>query len=107
MSWCLRFGPFQLDTVSRTLTRGGARIHLTNKAYDLLAALIEARGAILSQEALLGRVWPEGFVEPTNLSQTMYLLRRALGEEGARYIETVRHRGYRWSARTARNRPPA
>jgi len=64
----------------------------------MLALLLEADGRVLSKSDLMERLWPDTFVEEANLSHQIYKLREALGEEGARFIETVPRRGYRFAA---------
>ncbi|HEX7318116.1 MAG TPA: alpha/beta fold hydrolase [Pyrinomonadaceae bacterium] len=92
------FGPFVLDTREGTLLREGRPVQLTPKAFETLVALVERSGHCLAKEELMRRVWPDSFVEENNLSQNISQLRRALHEEGARYIETVPRRGYRFNA---------
>ena len=62
--------------------------------------LLERHGHIVPKDELIERVWPDAFVEENNLAQNVSMLRRALGERegGARYIETVPKRGYRFVA---------
>src|SRR5215510_12278133 len=94
------FGPFRLDATERLLLRDGEAVPLTPKAFDLLLALVERHGRLLEKEELLKKVWPDTFVEESNLSSNISLLRKALGdgENGQRYIETVPKRGYRFVA---------
>ena len=81
------FGPYRLDAHERQLLRDGNPIPLPPKAFDLLLALVARAGSLATKEELLAEVWAGTFVEEANLSYTVSLLRRALGEEG--YIETV------------------
>jgi DNA-binding winged helix-turn-helix (wHTH) protein/TolB-like protein len=92
------FGPFRLDPEERTLWRGGEAVPLTVKAFETLLALVEGGGRVVGKEELMGRVWPDSFVEENNLAQQISYLRRALGEaeSGVKYIETVPKRGYRF-----------
>ncbi|MGH9944925.1 MAG: winged helix-turn-helix domain-containing protein, partial [Pyrinomonadaceae bacterium] len=94
------FGPFQLDAAEHLLRRGGGIVPLTPKAFETLLALIEGGGRTLGKEILMGKVWPGTFVEEGNLSVTIFMLRKALGEAegGQKYIETVPKRGYRFVA---------
>src|SRR5262245_39498617 len=96
-----RFGPFRLDVGGRLLWRGDEIVAMTPKAVDALQVLVEAGGAVVSKDELLARVWPDTFVEEANLSHQIYRIREALGEQadGAKYIETVPRRGYRFVAR--------
>ena len=95
------FGPFRLDVSKRVLTRAGETISLTPKATEILLILVENAGELVEKDELLKEVWPNSFVEEANLSQNIFTLRRALGDERAlpRYIETVTRRGYRFIAR--------
>jgi TolB-like protein/Tfp pilus assembly protein PilF len=94
------FGPFHLDTTERLLLRDGKPVPLTPKAYEMLLTLVERGGHVVEKEELFKEVWPDQFVEEGNLTQHVFALRKALGESstGARYIETVPRRGYRFVA---------
>jgi DNA-binding winged helix-turn-helix (wHTH) protein/TolB-like protein/tetratricopeptide (TPR) repeat protein len=94
------FGPFRLDTTRHRLTRAGEVIPLTPKALELLLALIEHGGKVVEKNELMQRVWPDTFVEESNLSVHVFALRKALGEtnEGESYIETIPRQGYRFTA---------
>jgi TolB-like protein/DNA-binding winged helix-turn-helix (wHTH) protein len=94
------FGPFVLDPGERLLRHGAARMELPPRAFDTLVALVENNGRLLEKDALMRTVWGDTIVEENNLSQVVYLLRKALrdGEDGSRYIETVPKRGYRFVA---------
>ena len=94
------FGSFRLNPAERLLLRDQAQVHLPPKAFDALVVLVENRGHLLEKEELLRRVWPDTFVEESNLAQHISVLRKALqdGEDGSRYIETVPRRGYRFIA---------
>lgn len=94
------FGPFILDPCERLLRHGAARMELPPRAFDTLLVLVENSGRLLEKDALMQNVWRDTAVEENNLSQVVYLLRKALrdGEDGARYIETVPKRGYRFVA---------
>jgi TolB-like protein/cytochrome c-type biogenesis protein CcmH/NrfG len=67
---------------------------LTPKVFDTLANLVDHAGEVVSKEDLLHAVWPDTFVEETNLAQNVSVLRKALGDTS--YIETVPKRGYRF-----------
>src|SRR5215208_5145247 len=94
------FGPYRLDPSTRVLTRAGDTISLTPKATDILLLLVVNAGQLVEKDELLQEVWPDTFVEESNLTQNIFTLRRALGDEraGPRYIETVTRRGYRFVA---------
>jgi len=96
----LRSGAILLDPVRRQASVGGASVDLTRKEFDLLQALLEADGRVLSREYLLDRVW--GYARADEIaSRTVDVhvrrLRAKLGEAGAR-VETVKGVGYRVEA---------
>jgi DNA-binding winged helix-turn-helix (wHTH) protein/TolB-like protein/tetratricopeptide (TPR) repeat protein len=95
------FGPFRVDVTERLLFRGNEAVQLTPKAFDLLLVFVESNGRVLTKEELMKRVWPDSFVEEANLSHNVYKLREALGEggNGAKFIETLPRRGYRFVAK--------
>jgi DNA-binding winged helix-turn-helix (wHTH) protein/tetratricopeptide (TPR) repeat protein len=94
------FGPYHLNLALRLLTREGEKISLTPKAAEILALLVSNAGQLVEKDFLLKHVWPNTFVEESNLSQNIFTLRKALGDErdGPKYIETVSRRGYRFIA---------
>src|SRR6185369_532734 len=94
------FGPYQLDPSKRILTREGEGIQLTLKATEILIMLVKHAGQLVEKDELLKEVWPDTFVEEANLSQNIFRLRRAFGDDRAepRFIETVARRGYRFMA---------
>jgi TolB-like protein/Flp pilus assembly protein TadD len=95
------FGPFRLEPAERRLLREGTPIVLTAKVLDLLIALVERAGHLVSKEELLSRVWPDSFVEEANLSVNVSALRRAIGDgcqDTGKYIETIPRVGYRFVA---------
>ena len=92
------FGPFGLEPQERRLSRSGRPVALTPKCFDLLLALVENSGHLLSKEELLDRVWPGQFVEESSLSFNISELRKVLGDDRD-YIETVRKKGFRFMAR--------
>jgi len=92
------FGEFRLDLQEHVLLRGAKIVPLTPKAFDVLVALVEQSGHVLGKDELMKQVWPDSFVEEANLSHHVFTLRKALGEHGAKYIETIPRRGYRFVA---------
>jgi DNA-binding winged helix-turn-helix (wHTH) protein/TolB-like protein len=96
----IRFGPFELDPVRRTLRREGRPVALSGKPMDLLVTLIEHRDRVLSRGELLATVWPDVIVEEANLTQNVSVLRKTLAEGPGdnTYILTVTGRGYRFVA---------
>jgi DNA-binding winged helix-turn-helix (wHTH) protein len=93
------FGRFLIDVGERVLLRDGEDVALTQKAFDVLLALVERSGHVVEKEELLRRVWPDSFVEEGNLSQNIYTLRKILGadRDDKPYIQTVPRRGYRFA----------
>jgi len=89
------FGPFRLEPAERKLTRGNEVVVLTPKAFDTLVLLVRNNGHLLDKDKLLRMLWPDSFVEEGNLSNNIFLLRKALGDD-TEYIQTVPKRGYRF-----------
>ena len=94
------FGRFRLDAGQRLLFAEDEVVTLTPRAFDLLLALVENSGSVLSKEELMGTIWAGQIVEENNLAQNIHKVRKALGEgtTGARFIETIPKRGYRFVA---------
>lgn len=92
------FGPFRLNPAERLLLRRQVQVRLPPKAFDALLVLVENRGHLVEKAELLRKVWPDTFVEESNLAQHISVLRKTLqdGEDSPRYIETVPTRGYRF-----------
>ena len=101
------FGPFCLSPGERLLTRDGQPVEIGGRAFDLLVALTEQPGRILSKRELLKRVWPDVVVEDGSLRFHMAGLRRLLGDGqgGARYIATQVGVGYAFVAAIERPEP--
>ena len=72
------FGPFELDAERLLLFFEGQPMALGPKVVETLLALIEHAGEVMSKDALLDRIWPEGYVEEANLAQNIYVLRKAM-----------------------------
>lgn len=94
------FGPFQIDLDRYLLMRDGKLVPLSPKVFETLIFLIENRGSVVKKDDIMSRVWPDTFVEESNLAQNIFLLRKALGEEKTehRYIITIPGVGYRFVA---------
>ena len=93
------FGPYRVDSLSRSVLRLGEMTPLPPKAVDVLLELVKQAGSVVGKQALIERVWPETFVEEANLNQMIFLLRRAFEDgAGCEYITTVPRRGYRFTA---------
>lgn len=95
-----KFGPFLLDAAGNMLLRDGEAMPLTIKALKILLILVQNSEQVVRKDDLMREVWPDTFVEESNLTQHIFMLRRTLGsgKNGARYIETLPKRGYRFSA---------
>jgi predicted ATPase/DNA-binding winged helix-turn-helix (wHTH) protein len=96
----IEFGPFRLAPHERLLTREGKPLEIGGRALELLIALVEQPGRVLSKTDLLRRVWPDVAVEDGSLRFHMAGLRKVLGdgEDGARYISTQVGVGYAFVA---------
>jgi len=93
------FGPFRLDPQKRFLTRGTDHVPLTPKVIETLVVLIENRDRVVAKDDLMKMLWPDSFVEESNLSQNVFVLRKALGDSSQekRYIVNVPGRGYQFT----------
>jgi TolB-like protein/DNA-binding winged helix-turn-helix (wHTH) protein/Tfp pilus assembly protein PilF len=88
-----------LDPVRRRLTRDGEPMKLPAKQLETLLYLVENAGRVIEKDELFAAVWPGRMVEESSLTQTIFLLRRALqADEADRYIITAPGRGYRFAA---------
>jgi DNA-binding winged helix-turn-helix (wHTH) protein/tetratricopeptide (TPR) repeat protein len=94
----LQFGEFTVDRARRKLLRASQPIALPGKAFDLLVFLAENPGRPISKDELLKSVWPDSIVEESNLTQNIFLVRKALGEHGGELITTLPGRGYQFAA---------
>ena len=99
MSRYYAFGDFLVDVRSARLFHRGTSVHVTAKAIAVLGLLSERAPEVVSRSEFEAHVWPDGFIEPANLTQTIYMLRKALAaHHSAPLIETVNGRGYRLTA---------
>src|SRR5258706_5361824 len=89
-----RFGPFELQPDKRRLLKDGATISLRPRAFDLLAALVDRAGHLVTKAELLGQVWPKVVVEEAALHVQVSALRKVLGIDA---ITTVSGRGYQFT----------
>ena len=94
----LCFGQFQVDLQREELFKEGSRVRIPSKVFQVLLALVERPGEIVTREALRARLWPDGtFVNyDANVNTTVNKLRLALGDspEKPMYVETIPRRGY-------------
>ena len=90
------FGPFRVDADNEVLLRDGQPVTLTPKAFQILLVLVRRSGEIATKDEIMKSVWPDTFVEETNLTRNIFSIRRALGEGAEnQYILTVSGKGYR------------
>src|SRR6202163_4844979 len=88
----LSFGPFSLFAAERLLKKGNEPIPLGGRALDILIALAERAGEVVTRKKLISSVWPDVTVEEANLRFQIAALRKALGD--GRYISNIAGRGY-------------
>src|SRR3954467_4640237 len=90
------FGPFRLQAAQRRIEKDGNPVLLAARAFDILVALIERAGTVVSKNELITRVWPGVTVDESSLRVHVAALRKALGDgkAGARYLSTVSGQGY-------------
>src|SRR5580692_3035308 len=101
----LSFGPFSLFAAERLLKKGDEPIPLGGRALDILIALVERPGEVVTRKELISTVWPDVTVEEANLRFQMAALRKALGDgrDGARYLSNISGRGYCFVAPVTRS----
>jgi DNA-binding winged helix-turn-helix (wHTH) protein len=92
------FGPFRLDPQRRVLMRGDDPVSLTPKTMETLLVLVQRHEQIVPKDELMKMLWPDSFVEESNLSQNIFMLQKALGDstQERRYLLTVPGRGYQF-----------
>jgi DNA-binding winged helix-turn-helix (wHTH) protein len=94
----VRFGPFQVDQQRQEVTRNGSRIKLQGKVYQVLVALLDKPGEVVTREELRQRLWPaDTHVNyDANVNTTVNKLRQVLGDSTDKplYIETIPRKGY-------------
>jgi Tol biopolymer transport system component/DNA-binding winged helix-turn-helix (wHTH) protein len=95
-----RFSDFTIDIEQKVLLRGGKPIPMAPKVFETLLALVENHGRIVLKEELMKRLWPDTFVEESNLTFNIQQLRKSLGDNAREplYVETIPRRGYRFIA---------
>jgi DNA-binding winged helix-turn-helix (wHTH) protein len=107
----ISFGPFRLLRARRLLLKDNEPVPIGGRVLDLLIALVERPGEVVSKSELIAEVWPETFVAEGNLKVRIAALRRALADDqgGDRYISTIVGRGYCFVAPVTRSsrRDPA
>jgi predicted ATPase/DNA-binding winged helix-turn-helix (wHTH) protein len=95
-----RFGPYRLLVAQRMVFDGDHPLRLGTRGLDILIALVEAQGRLLTKEDLVRRAWPTTFVGESALRTHISALRKVLGDgqNGAAYIQNASGRGYRFVA---------
>jgi DNA-binding winged helix-turn-helix (wHTH) protein/Tol biopolymer transport system component len=93
-----RFDEFELVLSSRAFSRSGSQLALSPKAFEVLTHLVINPGRVVTKEEILKAVWPESFVEESNLAQHVSALRKALADRSS-YIVTIPGRGYQFTAK--------
>ena len=88
-----QFEDYLLDVSEHRLQKDGKDIPLPPKVFEVLRVLIERHGQLVTYQDLMDEVWPETFVEESNLRYSIHSLRKTLPET---LIETVPKRGYRF-----------
>jgi DNA-binding winged helix-turn-helix (wHTH) protein len=93
------FGPYRIDPNHRQLTRQMKSVPLQPKAFDILLVLVQNSERVVPKDDLMKAVWPDTFVEESNLAQNISVLRKTLGDAVGenRYVVTVPGRGYRFA----------
>ncbi len=94
------FGPFSLYPGRHLLLEDDKPIAVGTRALDILIALAERAGELVTKDELVARAWPNTLVEESNLRAQVALIRKALrdGQAGVRYVAAVPGRGYRFVA---------
>ena len=92
----LRFGPFELNVAERSLRKANQVIPLGGRAYDILTALLEKAGEVVTKAELIAKAWPDVTVEEGSLRVHLSALRKAVGDGqfGDKYIANIQGRGY-------------
>ncbi len=93
-----RFDTFVLDVDEQILLRDGSMVPLTPKVFETLLLLVRHQGSVVTKQTILETLWPDVFVEESNITFNITKLRKALGDtkRPSLYIETVPRRGYRF-----------
>ena len=87
------FAGFRIDVTERLLLSDAGVVALTPKAFDTLLYLVENAGHMVGRDELLARIWPDTFVGENTLAQNISTLRKVLGNDGSKLLETVPKRG--------------
>ncbi len=95
-----RFGDFELVVADETLWRGGTKLNINRRMYQVLLRLIERGGEIVTKQEFFETVWNGSFVEDNNLTVTIAAIRKVLGDDAKKviFIENLPRKGYRFVA---------
>ena len=101
------FDRFEFDPERRALLDAGTDVHLSPKAFTLLGVLIENSPRAVSKKALIDAVWPQTYVEESNLASLVTEVRTVLGDDARqpRFVRTVHGFGYAFTAIVQRTEP--
>ena len=102
---CWEFGSFRLDAAQRLLFRNGELVPLSRKAMEILILLVERHDQLVEKEELMRTVWPDAFVEESNVAVHISQLRKTLAAEDEYRIDTIPRRGYRFVGAVQRAGP--
>jgi DNA-binding winged helix-turn-helix (wHTH) protein len=96
----IQFADIALDTEARRLVRSGREVHLSPKAFNMLALLVEQHGRVVSKQDLLDHIWPNVYVTDASLARVVTELRKVLGDNPRTptIIRTVHGHGYAFKA---------
>jgi Tol biopolymer transport system component/DNA-binding winged helix-turn-helix (wHTH) protein len=105
----IRFGTYEVHPRSGEIRKAGAKLRLSEQPFQLLLALLEQPGEVVTREELQKRLWPNTFVDVDHgLSTAVNKIREALSDsaENPRFVETLPRRGYRFIAPVIDSRTP-
>src|SRR4029453_14688812 len=94
----LRFGAFQIDPRTWTLTNAGRSVDLSPRLVEILAYLAARAGTIVTKDELLDHFWPDVHIAENTLTPRTADIRKAIGDssESPKYVQTLARRGYRF-----------
>jgi DNA-binding winged helix-turn-helix (wHTH) protein len=90
----ISFGRWRLSPARRRLPADNEPVALGSRGFDILLALVEERGSLVTKDALMRRVWPGTITEDNSLQVQISALRKGLGQDAAGLIATIPGRGY-------------
>jgi len=107
MGQLFRFRDICVDTGEEALTRGGERVAVNRRAFQVLRLLVERAGQTVTKQEFFDTVWADTFVEDNSLTVAITTLRKALGDDARdpKYIENIPRKGYRFIAEVESSQP--